>query len=160
MKKIQDYISKVSLGLLLIPALGIGSFPNSVFAEDRVSLKKAASNEEVITYKVIGGLTICNALNLGVDFKKAQEIAVRTYINLLVAKHDKKIINEKSEEQVLSENNLIYGSQFMIIADATNRCPKEIPDEVKEAVEEQYKKINNELKKNNGKNKKKNKKKR
>ena len=160
MKKIQDYISKVSLGLLLIPALGISSFPNSVYAEDRVSLKKAASNEEVITYKVIGGLTICNALNLGVDFKKAQEIAVRTYINLLVAKHDKKIINEKSEEQVLSENNLIYGSQFMIIADATNRCPKEIPDEVKEAVEEQYKKINNELKKNNGKNKKKNKKKR
>ena len=160
MKKIQDYISKVSLGLLLIPALGISSFPNSVFAEDRVSLKKAASNDEVITYKVIGGLTICNALNLGVEFKKAQEIAVRTYINLLVAKHDKKIINEKSEEQILSENNLIYGSQFMIIADATNRCPKEIPDEVKEAVEEQYKKINNELKKNNGKNKKKNKKKR
>ena len=160
MKKIQDYISKVSLGLLLIPALGISSFPNSVFAEDRVSLKKAASNDEVITYKVIGGLTICNALNLGVEFKKAQEIAVRTYINLLVAKHDKKIINEKSEEQILSENNLIYGSQFMLISDASNRCPKDIPDEVKEAVEDQYKKIDKEMKKNNKRNQRKNKKKR
>ena len=124
-------------------------------ADEKVITKKAATNEEVFTYKVIGGLTICNALNLGVDFKKAQEIAVRTYINVLVAKHDKKIINPQFEEEILSENNLIYGSQFMLISDATNRCPKDIPSEVKKAVEVQYKKLDKEMKKNNKKNKKK-----
>ena len=129
-------------------------------ADEKVITKKAATNEEVFTYKVIGGLTICNALNLGVDFKKAQEIAVRTYINVLVAKHDKKITNPQFEEETLSENNLIYGSQFMLISDATKRCPKDIPDEVKEAVEDQYKKLDKENKNNNKKNQRKNKKKR
>ena len=129
-------------------------------ADEKVITKKAATNEEIFTYKVIGGLTICNALNLGVDFKKAQEIAVRTYINVLVGKHDKKITNPQFEEETLSENNLIYGSQFMLISDATNRCPENIPDEVKEAVEDQYKKIDKEMKKNNKRNQRKNKKKR
>ena len=118
-------------------------------AEKKVITKKAATNEEVFTYKVIGGLTICNALNLGVDFKKAQEIAVRTYINVLVGKHDKKITKQKFEEETLSENNLRYRSQFMLISDATNRCPKDIPSEVKKAVEVQYKKLDKEIKKKN-----------
>ena len=74
-------------------------------ADEKVITKKAATNEEVFTYKVIGGLTICNALNLGVDFKKAQEIAVRTYINVLVAKHDKKIARRKAKEELLAAKN-------------------------------------------------------
>ena len=149
-----------SLGILFFPLIALASLSDSAFADQKVIAKKAATNEEVFTYKVIGGLTICNALNLGVDFKKAQEIAVRTYINVLVAKHDKKITNPQFKEETLSENNLIYGSQFMLISDATNRCPKDIPSEVKKAVEIQYKKLDKEIKKNNKNNKKKNKNKR
>ncbi len=149
--------SRVSLSILFFPLIAFASLSEIAIADDKVITKKAATNEEVFTYKVIGGITICNALNLGVDFKKAQEIAVRTYINVLVAKHDKKITNPQFEEETLSENNLIYGSQFMLISDATNRCPKDIPEEVKQAVQDQYNKLNKELKKNN---KKKSKKKR
>ena len=148
------------LSILFFRLIAFASLSDSAFADEKVITKKAATNEEVFTYKVIGGLTICNALNLGVDFKKAQEIAVRTYINVLVGKHDKKITNPQFEEETLSENNLIYGSQFMLISDAANRCPKDIPDEVKKAVEDQYKKLDKEIKKNNKKNQTKNKKKR
>ncbi len=155
MKKYLNSFSGVSLSILFFPLIAFASLSDSAIADENVIKKKAATNEEVLTYKVIGGLTICNALNLGVDFKKAQEIAVRTYINLLVAKHDKKIINPQFEEETLSENNLIYGSQFMLISDAANRCPKDIPDEVKKAVEVQYKKLNKEIKKNKKKNRKK-----
>ena len=48
----------------------------------------------------------------------------------------------------------------MLISDATNRCPKDIPSEVKKAVEVQYKKLDKEIKKNNKNKKKKNKNKR
>ena len=160
MNKYLHSFPGVSLSIICFPLIAFASLSESATADEKGIIKKAATNEEVFTYKVIGGLTICNALNLGVDFKKAQEIAVRTYINVLVAKHDKKITNPQFEEETLSENNLIYGSQFMLISDATNRCPKDIPDEVKEAVEDQYKKIDKEMKKNNKNNKKKNKKKR
>ena len=157
MNKYLHSFSRFSLSILFFPLIAFVSLSDSAIADKNIITKKAATNEEVFTYKVIGGLTICNALNLGVDFKKAQEIAVRTYINVLVAKHDKKITNPQFEEETLSENNLIYGSQFMLISDATNRCPKDIPDEVKGAVEDKYKEINKEFKKIN---KKKNKKKR
>ena len=156
MNKYLHSFPGVSLSILFFPLIAFASLSDSAFADDKVIKKKAATNEEVFTYKVIGGLTICNALNLGGDFKKAQEIAVRTYINVLVAKHDKKITNAQFEEETLSENNLIYGSQFMLISDATNRCPKDIPSEVKKAVEIQYKKLDKEIKKNNKNNKKKN----
>ena len=146
MNKYLHSFPGVSLSILFFPLIAFASLSDSAFADEKVITKKAATNEEVFTYKVIGGLTICNALNLGVDFKKAQEIAVRTYINVLVGKHDKKIKNPQFKEETLSENNLIYGSQFMLISDATNRCPKDIPDEVKEAVEDQYKKIDKEIK--------------
>ena len=160
MNKYLHSFSGVSLSILFFPLIAFASLSETAIAEEKVITKKAATNEEVFTYKVIGGLTICNALNLGVDFKKAQEIAVRTYINVLVAKHDKKITNPQFGEETLSENNLIYGSQFMLISDATNRCPKDIPSEVKKAVEVQYKKLDKEIKKNNKNNKKKNKNKR
>ena len=160
MKKYLHSFSGFFLSTLFFPLIAFAFLSDTAIADKKVITKKAATNEEVFTYKIIGGLTICNALNLGVDFKKAQEIAVRTYINVLVAKHDKKITNPQFEEEILSENNLIYGSQFMLISDATNRCPKDIPDEVKEAVEDQYKKIDKEMKKNNKRNQRKNKKKR
>ncbi len=111
--------------------IGIGSFINTIEAEDKIKTKPA-SEMDVFLYRGMGASYLCNASKAGIEFPKAVGVASATYVQVLEGKHGGVIAQIGKEK--LDRKKLFAGAEFQIVTAAMEFCPDNVPNEVKNKV--------------------------
>ena len=130
--------SKLFSALLLMAAsfISIESMNNLANAQQS---KKEPTSAQMKEYVEANSIVLCRALKLKVSFDKSVNIAAGTLAEILLFKHDGNI----PELGKLKPEGVFKGAASVLVMNAYQICPNDLPAEVKSKLKKEIEKRKN-----------------